>query len=222
VPPGRLQPTPPRDLETICLKCLEKDSRKRYASAGDLKADLDRYLRGEPILARPLGRVARLGRWCRRKPLIAGLSAALIGAVTVGLVSTLVLWILAERRADVARAKREEAERSFRRGLAAVNEFLNRIPQEELANAQGMQPLQRELLEAALKFYEEFLDERRDDATLGLGSHAPIIAWRGSTNCSAQASKPWPPIAQPARAMRRSPEITRTTATSFATSPTPS
>ena len=167
VAPARLRPKTPRDLETICLKCLEKDPRKRFASAGDLKADLDRYLRGEPIRAWPVGRVARLGRWCRRKPLVAGLSTALVGAVTAGVISTLVLWLLAEHRADVARAKRDEADRSFRRGLGAVNEFLNRIPQEELANAQGMQPLQRELLEAALQFYEEFLAERGDDPTLG-------------------------------------------------------
>jgi serine/threonine-protein kinase len=71
VPPRRLQPQVPRDLETICLKCLQKEPARRYASAEALAEDLRRFRAGEPIHARPISLVERLGRWCRRNPALA-------------------------------------------------------------------------------------------------------------------------------------------------------
>jgi tRNA A-37 threonylcarbamoyl transferase component Bud32/tetratricopeptide (TPR) repeat protein len=80
VPPSRLQKKLPRDLETICLKCLQKDAKKRYASAGDLADDLLAFLERRPIRARPVGRAERVGKWARRNP-AAALAAALLVAV---------------------------------------------------------------------------------------------------------------------------------------------
>src|SRR5690606_11297977 len=110
VAPGRLVPGLPRDLETICLKCLRKEPAKRYASADELPGDLRRFLERRPILARRVGPLGRLARWGLRNPAVAGLSAAVAVAVVAGFGG--VTWnmraAIAERdRADKAAAKAE-------------------------------------------------------------------------------------------------------------------
>lgn len=89
-PPRRLRPNVPRDLETICLKCLRKEPERRYASAEALAEDLRRWAAGEPIAARPVGSLERTALWIRRKPARAGVVLALlllgIAVVTFGAV----------------------------------------------------------------------------------------------------------------------------------------
>jgi serine/threonine-protein kinase len=81
VAPTELQPKVPRDLETICLKCLQKDKSKRYTTAGALAEDLRRFLHNEPILARPVGKLERTRRWCKRNPKMAALIGVVAAAV---------------------------------------------------------------------------------------------------------------------------------------------
>jgi WD40 repeat protein/serine/threonine protein kinase/tetratricopeptide (TPR) repeat protein len=80
--PRQLNPQVPRNLETICLKCLEKEPRKRYATAADVADELGRFERGEPVRARPVGRLEKLGRWCSRHP-AASVSVGMILATVV-------------------------------------------------------------------------------------------------------------------------------------------
>ncbi len=109
VAPSRLNGKVPRDLETICLKCLEKEPGKRYASAAALAEDLRRFRAGEPITARPVGRLGRLVRWARRRPAVAALWAVGLAAVIVG--CAVWLWQVQARAAQeaVAAAALEQA-----------------------------------------------------------------------------------------------------------------
>lgn len=119
VSPRALNPSLNKDLETICLKCLQKAPSRRYVSAGDFAADLQRFLNGEAIAARPTAPLERAWRWCRRKPLAAGLLA------TTAMMLVLLLTGLWYRGALIATAQRlESAER-----LERVSQYHKTISQ---------------------------------------------------------------------------------------------
>jgi WD40 repeat protein/tRNA A-37 threonylcarbamoyl transferase component Bud32 len=141
--PRLLNPSLPRDLETICLKCLEKDISRRYPTGQALADELGRFLRGEPILARPLGRAGKVVKWCRRNPrLVSAIGVAAL-ILLVGLLGVLSEW----RRADAQRARAEADEYVFamysaQQALKANNpgrarELLNRYRPESQAKVQG-------------------------------------------------------------------------------------
>jgi WD40 repeat protein len=125
VAPRRLNASIPRDLETICLRCLEKEPGRRYGSAGALGEDLRRYLAGEPISARPVTGLERAVKWARRRPAIAGLLGLVALVAAVGLGGVLWQWReavlargFAEREWIRAEAQTELAERESERAKA--------------------------------------------------------------------------------------------------------
>jgi serine/threonine-protein kinase len=177
VPPTRLHPKTPLDLETICLKCLQKEPDKRYSDCFELAEDLDRFLTDEPILARPIGNVERLWRWCRRNPTLAAASAAIFSLLLI--VSVGSTWAAIAIRAEKARAeqnalkaKASESVAERRKAVAEENEKKAKVSeklaedqaelalstlgllitkvQDQLAKQPGVQQLRRELLETAM------------------------------------------------------------------------
>jgi WD40 repeat protein/serine/threonine protein kinase len=123
-PPQSLNDRIPRDLETICLKAMAKDPSRRYPTARDLAEDLHRFLRGEPIVARPVGSAERLARWCRRNPLIASLVGALFFSLAAG---TITAVCFALQAAADEREARDQAGRADREAESArINEQLAR------------------------------------------------------------------------------------------------
>ena len=122
VPPRVLQPRLPRDIETICLKCLEKEPGRRYHSANALADDLDRFLTGRPILARPVGTRERATKWMRRNKALSAAVAGVALALAVGTVVSVAFALAARREADrattneaLAKEKAEEADAAARR-----------------------------------------------------------------------------------------------------------
>jgi tetratricopeptide (TPR) repeat protein/tRNA A-37 threonylcarbamoyl transferase component Bud32 len=161
VPPARLQPKTPRDLETICLKCLEKDPKRRYASAADLADDLRRFRASEPIRARPGSAAQRLRKWARRRPAV----AALLGVSTLAALSLLAFFVW--HHFDL-RAKVEEATASERR--ASTRERRAQLEKQNL--------IQRQLDEkkgrlAAQDKFRQFI--RRRDGALFTAIYAKLF-----------------------------------------------
>jgi WD40 repeat protein/tetratricopeptide (TPR) repeat protein len=120
VSPSRLQPTVPRDLTTICLTCLHKEPRRRYASAAHLADDLRRYLDGKPIRARRMGVGERLVKWTRRRPAVAPSLVSMLLVAAVGFAGVVWQWRRAEDRRQDAETRRDEAETNLYFNLMAL------------------------------------------------------------------------------------------------------
>jgi tetratricopeptide (TPR) repeat protein/tRNA A-37 threonylcarbamoyl transferase component Bud32 len=154
--PSRLRPKVPRDLETICLKCLEKDPARRYGSAEHLADDLRRYLGGEPVAARPAGPGERLVKWVRRRPT----RAALYGVTAAA--SVLMLGTFAWSYTRIL-AERNQKEKSLQVARKAVDDLYTKMASERLFDEPQLDPLCQELLEKASTLYEELAREHGDN-----------------------------------------------------------
>jgi serine/threonine protein kinase len=166
--PSSLNELVDRDLQTICLKCLEKDAARRYGSAEELAQELDRWRAGEPIQARPIPRIARLVRWCRRRPAAAALLflvALLLAASILG--PSVVAYYLVLARNDEA-AARASAEDSSQDAIAAVQTFFDQVSDSDELSSQAAEQLRRNLSGKAAEFYKRFIDKHGEDPRLRL------------------------------------------------------
>ncbi len=168
VPPRRLRPSVPRDLETICLKCLRKEANRRYKTAAAMAEDLSRFLEGRPILARPIGWVEGIHKAVRRRPAIALLvilaSIMLVGA-TVGVLYHNVQLRTQVERADAEAAlavkEKERADRQYQEAYAALIKILDSFG-EGTASIPQVVELQRTQSEHVLSFFERIVASQID------------------------------------------------------------
>jgi tRNA A-37 threonylcarbamoyl transferase component Bud32/tetratricopeptide (TPR) repeat protein len=168
-----LNPEVNQDLETICMKCLEKEPDRRFQTAAEVANELKRFINGEPILSRPLSRPERFVRWCRRNPLVSSLSGLAAASVLVALVSLAVAYVKtdeARQQVETSLIKTAKAQKvseaSFQDALAAVNDFFTHVSEDRLLNEPGAEGLRHELLELARDYYQRFLNRRSDDPTV--------------------------------------------------------
>jgi tetratricopeptide (TPR) repeat protein/tRNA A-37 threonylcarbamoyl transferase component Bud32 len=174
------RPEVPRDLETVCLKCLHKDPARRYASAKHLAEDLRRFLDGVPILARPVGTAERLWMWARRRPAMAALTATVAVSLVVLVAGGAYFNDLLRHERDVARGERNEAQRQrqiaqdnaalaearFRQSKQAVDRYYSEVSENVLLDEPGLEPLRLTLLGLARDYYNGFVREHGNDPTV--------------------------------------------------------
>lgn len=167
VPLRQLAPGVPRDLETICHKCLDRMPQRRYGSAKELAEELGRFLRQEPILARPIGRAQRLWRWCRRHPIESLLVAGLASVLLIGSAAVFWQWRRAEGNLEAARRNQARAQETLAQLgtasdqlLVVVKDWIARLPPDDSS--------QRDKLDTALHAYQQLLKDWPDDANMHL------------------------------------------------------
>jgi WD40 repeat protein/serine/threonine protein kinase len=185
VPPSQLQPKVPRDLDTVCLKCLQKEPAKRYVTALALAEDLGRFLDGEPVRARPTGAWERTWKWARRRPAVATLLALVVAVTLTGLGLVSWKWYEAEqawaRAADSARDERAaRGQANTRREDAERERHRAQVLSASLTLEQGIQRCEDGQIGPGLLWMARALKQTPEGADdLVYAIRANLAAWRG-------------------------------------------
>jgi tetratricopeptide (TPR) repeat protein len=173
----------PAALDKVVQKCLEKEPLHRYATARELGDDLERFLEGESVQARPPGRLARLRSWAGRYPKEALAYATALGALVVGLVASTWWAVVAAENAQRAQTQAENAQREARRandearrandnaGLinGGLGQLVRRVGEDRKLQAAGLTAFRSELLHDAVGMYDDLVRRNPGEGTLGLG-----------------------------------------------------
>lgn len=206
--PRTLDRSLPKDLETICLKCLERDPAKRFSTALELSEELTRFSSGEPIRSRPISRLERTWRWCQRRPAIAGLLSGLFLSLTLGLIGVSFFWRQAEHSAMLAEQSAAVARASLYRSWmnltavhldhgdnAGVKEMLARIANNpQMAGLRGFEWNYYDAVTAPLKLVAS-TDDVVDDVAVShdgslcasVGRSKDILVWDAKTGALVRA-----------------------------------
>ena len=170
VPPSRFSPKLPKDVETVCLKCLSKDPRKRYATAGAVADDLKRFLAGEPILARPVSLLEKYVRAVRRRPALNALImlTCISVGVSIGVLTGSVKNLRRkqeqlEKEKAAVEAARQLAHARLEKAVEAVDRMMTRVNGERWATDPALQGERRRMLEDAVAFFDGFTAEDSAD-----------------------------------------------------------
>jgi eukaryotic-like serine/threonine-protein kinase len=177
VPPRRLQPRVPRDVETICLKCLQKEPHKRYASAGELADDVHRFLDGEPIAARPTPLWEHVWKWAKRRPAVAALAAGLVAVALAGFLLVTREWLRADREWE--RAEHEAASARNALGEAERGRLQAEEAEASLAFSQGLSLCEHDEVGRGLLWLARSLEraERAGATHLDRAIRVNLAAW---------------------------------------------
>ncbi len=186
VPPSTRQPGIPRDLEAICVRCLEKEPARRYATAADLAEDLRRFLDGRPTEARPIGPMGRLWRWSRRNRWVAGLSAAVLASLVLGTAVSTTLAIRATRAESATGKQRDLA-------VKAINAMI--LTDRDPLMSEELQPYREMLDDEALRLSDAMLQEPGNDLrgqhlhAQALMMKAKLLAQKGDRSAAYETGK---------------------------------
>jgi serine/threonine protein kinase/Flp pilus assembly protein TadD len=171
--PARLSRLVRGDLDWIVMKCLEKERPRRYETANGLARDIENYLRDDPVQASPPGARYRLRKLARRhKRALFAAGVVLTALVLATAVSTwqaaraMKAQALAQERLEKEKEARRQAAANFQKARAAVDRSFTLVSESDLFDVMGLQPLRKQLLEGALQYYREFVDQEPDDAKL--------------------------------------------------------
>jgi eukaryotic-like serine/threonine-protein kinase len=158
------------ELDWIVMKALEKDRNRRYETAEGFARDIDNFLSHQPVEACPPSAVYRLRKFARRNRVVLLTAGLVAGALVAG--TAVSIWQavrairaegLAQDRLESASRAREDAERNFQRARQAVDDYFTLVSQSTLFEVPGLQPLRKELLESAVRYYQMLAKERGDD-----------------------------------------------------------
>jgi tetratricopeptide (TPR) repeat protein len=167
------------ELDWIVMKCLEKDRSRRYVTANSLAHDIERYLHDEPVQACPPSAGYRFRKFARRNKLALAAAAAVAAGVLLAVVTLAAstVWVWAERQdalrqRDEARVQRGRAQASLRKARQAVEDSFTLVSESRLLEEPAFEPLRKELLQGALRYYQDFVGEHGEDPEL----HADLVA----------------------------------------------